>query len=475
MDQVAEVDRIEPVGATEPRPPSRPPAARSTWVPSATVLIAAGWWVLLATRWWGGRQAGAVTGGAIFTAIAVLATRPDRYLPRSALVLSAAVSTGALAVAATAPTGWKGASNAADYVCAAWTLVAVAAAVRRNRAVVGPLLGIVVLGAALEVAEGWLAWWGGEDPTHPMLGTFYWWNPFAAYLIAGTALGFTLWLRGRRGVAALGLTSFALGSIGLVYSTSRASDACFAVALALVVLSAATRGWRGLRRAAIGLVVGASAVWAIGGPPFFPHRGTPFGATAARTAHQSLGQNGVYRTEFWREALRLFSRHPLVGDGYHSLASGSAHRVPHGWAISPLAHSGYLQPLSDGGLVLSIPFLAGCGVIGWFVVSALLDAWRHRDSSAAAFVLPLVLGALLAHSAVDFDWSYPANFVLTAILAGMVAGRRWANRPPAFPGGRVAACAALVGVVALGIAADAARGGDLGLNLPTHSATGAVR
>jgi hypothetical protein len=135
-----------------------------------------------------------------------------------------------------------------------------------------------------------------------------------------------------------------------------------------------------------------------------------------------------------------------------------------------------LQALSDGGLVLGIPFLFGCCVIALFVLSGLASAVRHRDYSVGSFALPLALGAMLAHSFVDFDWSYPADFVLVAVLAGVVAGRRWIDRPNVVSARRLTACAVLVGVVTLGISAAAAWSGDMKLSLPVaHAATGAVR
>lgn len=434
------------------------------------MLAAAAWWLLVATRWWGGRQAGAVTGGAILTALAVLVTRPDRVLPGAMVWLASWTSGAALLVAVFAPTGWAGATTAADYVCAAWTAAAVAAAVVTNRAVVQPLLALVVFGTMLEIAEAWLPWWGGEDPTRPMIGTFYWWDPFAAYLLAGSVIGYAIWLRGNSVFAGLGLAGFALGSVGLVYSTSRAADACFLCAVAVVTASQLRGGWRQLRRAGVGLVVTAAGCWVVGGPPFFPHRAEPLAATTTRGSGQSLGQNGHYRTEFWREALRLFDRHPIFGGGYHSLATASVGHVPKAWALSPLAHSGYLQALSDGGLILAVPFLLSCGALLLIVVILLVRAVQRRDFSLIGFVLPLTMGAVMAHSAVDFDWSYPADLMLAALLAGLVVGGYFGDQSRRVAGRRRTLCAVLVGVVALGVAAQAAWSGDLKQNLSAHDA-----
>lgn len=458
-----------------------------THLPSVAVLVAAAWWLLVVTGCWGGRDIHTpdgwggwviypVTVGALLTALAVVAIRPDRLLPRNAVLLALAVSVGAMLVAATAPTGWAGAANGADYVCAAWTMLCVAAAIVRDRAVVVPLLGVVVAGVGLEMRESWTAWWGSADSTTPIVGTFYWHNPFAIYLLPGAGVGLAVFLRRTGLVAFAGLAGFVLGAIGVFYSTSRGTLACF-VALVVLILAGhlvATRTKK-LVRAVGGLAATAAVVWLIGGPPFFPdHPHSPVAGVEARAQAQSLGQNGGYRVDFWREALGVFSRHPVTGGGYHSLSTASVGHNPHHWPLSPLAHNGYLQALTDGGLVLGVPFLLACCVVTWWVLDGLWSSVRRRNFGVMSFAVPLTLGALLAHSAIDFDWSYPADFVLTAIFAGLVAGERWSvrKRPP---GGTrwPATLGAVVGVCLLVVAAVAARSGDLRQNLPITSAHGA--
>jgi O-antigen ligase len=437
--------------------------------PIASVLAACAWWLLWAPRLTGGRGAGAVTGGAILTGLAILAIQPHRYLPRTAIWLALAVSVGAFTVALTAPTGWAGAATAASYVCVSWTLIAVAAAVVRDARTSNLILLVLIGGVLVEMAESWLAWWGGSDAANPIEGTFYWYDPFAAFMLAGSVIALSYWLRRRGPLAAFGLAGFLFGAVGLVYSTSRAAGACFAVAVGCVCLvHAISRGLAGVRRVAIALAAAAFTVWAIAGPPFFSHRALPFAATQARASGQSLSQNGGYRLQFWREAIGVFHRHPVVGGGFHSLSSESIGHVPRTWALSPLAHNGYLQALSDGGLVLALPFLLAVGALAWFVVAALVKSIRRRDFSTAALAVPLCLGALLVHSAVDFDWSYAADFAVVAILGGLVAGSRWSQ---VTVGGRLApsrlvAAAALVGVALTGVAAVGAWSGDFKQSLP---------
>jgi O-antigen ligase len=172
----------------------------------------------------------------------------------------------------------------------------------------------------------------------------------------------------------------------------------------------------------------------------------------------------------------VFDRHPVTGAGYHSLATASVGHVPVGWPLSPLAHNGYLQALSDGGLLLAVPFLGAVVAVCWWVLRSLGQAVRRRDLSTLGLAVPVSLGVMLVHSAVDFDWSYAADFVLGAILAGLVLGtRRGETAPRTAPSRRVArvvAVAVLAGVALTGVAAVAARGGDLRQSLPISAAGG---
>lgn len=463
--------------ATEQR---TPPKLRGDWLPhagSAAVLVNAGWWAIAVAREWGGRGPVVVSIGLLLTAAAVVATRPDRIVGRGLLALATGVSGAAFAVAATAPTGWRGAPAAATYAGVSWTLVATAAAVRRDHRVADLAVLTIVSASAIEVAEAWLPWWGGRNPTAPMSGTFYWYNPFAAFLVPGALLGLWWWLHGDPGRRVLGLFAGTLAAVGIVYSTSRATAVCWLVGLLGILAVYPWTGASGKRwRLPTGVAVTGVGVALVAGPPFFPHWVGPFAGTHARAVTQSLGQNGGYRLDFWREAVHVFQRWPVTGGGYHSLATASAGHVPAGWPLSPLAHNGYLQALCDGGLVLGVPFLAGAVIVGWIALRMIVRSVRRRDFGLLSFAVPLCLLAMLAHSVVDFDWSYPADFLLTALLAGVVvgcaesrAGRH--QRPRSWP----SIAAVVVAVPLLLLGAWAARHGDSGRSLPITASAGAAR
>jgi hypothetical protein len=466
-------------------------------IPEMATLLAVAWFLVVVTRGWAGREPWRVSIGAVLLVIAVIIIRPDRLLPRTALVLAAALSVGALIVAAVSPTGWAGATVGANYVVAAWlTLVVAALVVRRPASALWVAVAVAVAGA-IEFAEAWLPWWGGEDPGRPMIGTFYWHDAYAAFLVPAGLIGLGLWLWHDRVLAGLGAVAFVLCSIGVLYSTSRAAIACLIVGIVLTggVALVGTHRLRLLGRFAVLTGVAAAAAWFVAGPPFFPDRVGALSGLNDRAASESLGQNGGYRLQFWHEALTVFRDHPLTGGGYHSLATAASGRVPHDWALSPFAHNGYLQAVSDGGLLLAVPFLLAVLAVAVVVVRLLVRSVRHRSGprapDAVRFAVPLALGAVLAHSAVDFDWTYTANLVQAGVLAGVVLGVWWQRQVPEsitddaveagpiaagpVPRRRLAWVVVPVAVATLGVAAWGARHGDFHESLPIGlGPTGAV-
>jgi O-antigen ligase len=468
--------------STEPQPGrslvgGRVPGA-DEWrehLPTVAVLAAVAWWLVFAAHNWGGRGPHAVSIGAGFTLLAVLASRPDRSFGIGPLMLAAAVSVGGFVVAATAMSGWQGATVAATYACAAWLTLAVAAEVRRHPQTAMLVAGVILLATLEEFNVAFTAWHGGVDPRIPMSGSFYWYNQFATFMIPGGVIGAALWL-GRRGpMSFLGLLTAVLAAIGVFYSTSRASLACLLLGFLLVgFLYLLVQGnIRFVVRAVLGGVITAAAVYLVAGPPVFPHR-FGFGAgTVDRASGQSLGQNGGYRLDFWREAIAVFTHHPLVGSGFRALAGAADPLVPSSWPRSPLAHNGFLQALSDGGLVLGVPVCLAAAFLVWRLLAQLRDAIRSADPSPIALAVPVALGALFAHSFVDFDWSYASLFAMTAVLGGIVLGRTAAKDPvpadaAALSRTRARLALLAVGVATLALSAYTARTGQIQLSVALH-------
>lgn len=445
--------------------------------PGAT-LVATAWWLIYVTSHWAGRDAPSVTVGAALVAVAVLLVRPYRVLPPLAVYTATAVSVAAFVVPLTAPSGWAGAPDGAMYACGAWLAVTVAAVVVTWSSARLWLLLLVAASAAIQFKSGWTAWWGGKDPTQPMWGTFYWYNPYAIFLVPGGLVGLALWIWRKRLIAVLGVFAFAFASMGVVYSTSRASLAVFVLGFALIGITAlvGSERRRAARQLVLAAVIAAAAAYFVGGPPFFPHRASPLAGEQARSTGQSLGQNGGYRLDFWHEALTAFRRHPLTGGGYKSLVHESIGHVPKGWPLSPYAHNGYLQPLAEGGLILGVPFLLAVCAIALLCLRTLFRGLVRRQVGGETVAVAIALGMVMLHSGVDFDWTYAADFGMFAILSGLVVGLtlRDRDRPDSTGYGRVARYALvgclLVGVGTLGLSAWVQRDGNHTVNLPRPTA-----
>lgn len=390
-------------------------------------------WAVPFTRAIGGRG---VHHELIFAAVLAVAIALARawLAPVGSVVLAAIVAAAALLVCVFAPTGWWGSDVAAGYAIGASVYV-VARRYVRDEQRRDLIAAAICLASVYEFSQGFISWVRTGDPATEMSGTFYWHNPYAAYLLPGAVIGLGLVAGRRRPWSLIGWVSVPLCTAGVVLSSSRATMLPLVVALVLVTAGVAARS--GLARVGGVLVLSVGALVVLPGPPFFSHRVAPWAPTAVRAQGQTLAQNGGYRTEFWREGAQVFLHHPVVGSGYHALATASVLYTPVGWARSSLTHDGYLQALSDGGLLLGVPFLVAVATVAWWALRRFLTLARKRRSGGVdpvelAIVLALLAG--MAHSAVDFDWSHPALLVQAALLAACVApagpgrssaGRRW--------------------------------------------------
>lgn len=417
----------------KPRVPSWPGfrlAAEHTSV--ASLLV---WWALPLTRAQGGRGPAVTAVALVLGLVALVANDALRRISRTCLVVLVALPVAAVLDCLFAPTGWYGADSTAGYALAAVT-VAVAAAYSRTPARRTAMVIAVSAAGLVQFGTAFVPWWGGEDPAAAMTGTFYWWNPFAAFLLPGALLGAAMAVANVRSWRVLGWFAASLCSAGIVFSSSRMTFALLVAGyIALLVLAAP--GDERRRTLVRWVLVGAlsvGTVFALSGPPVFPHRASPTAAADAKAATgQTVSQNGAYRLQFWQRAVAVVEDRPLVGSGAHGLVGASSGLVPSSYARSNLAHNGYLQALSDGGLLIGLPFLAGC--LGALVaaIRLLMSARRRRDERWMRVALPVALGGSMAHSAVDFDWSHSSDLFLSAMLVGLVlsfsqrAGRslRW--------------------------------------------------
>lgn len=380
--------------------------------------------------WWAGPLSGASGGRGVHTQLlvalaaipALIGLRVWRLPWRSAL--AALVCAVALLVCVAAPTGWAGGDAASGYVLAGAGYLGVRRFVssEQRRVVVG---AAVCLAGAYHLITALPPWLAAGNSATPLIGSFDGWNAYAAFLLPAAVIGLGLAAEGAAPWRWFGWVSGPLCGAGVVLSNSRATTACLAAA-AIVLFAVSVRRRAAVVRLLVAVALTAVVAFGLTGPPFFSHRASPLAAAEQRAATgQTLSQNGTYRTEFWRSAAQVFIHHPITGAGYHSLVPASRPYTPASWARSPNAHDGYLQALSDGGLLLGLPLLAAAVMIG---ASALRRIWRHLASpareSADLTVIAMsiaILGAL-AHSAVDADWTYSAIMMEAAFVAACVVG-----------------------------------------------------
>jgi O-antigen ligase len=371
----------------------------------------------------GGREPWALTKAAIVVCVALIAVKPWRELSARVLALAVTVSLAALAVCLVTPPGWFDGTRAASYALAAATFVTVASYARSVRRAY-PMAAIVLTAGGVQFCWSFVAWWGGRDQSIPMVGTFYWHNQFAAFLLAPALIALALLVGRRAPWRLVGWVVAPLAVAGVVHSSSRGG---MGVLLAgwLVIGVLALRA-RPNRRAFVkwlaASILAAGVTVAVSGPPFFSSSASPLSATQARaSAGETADANSAYRVQMWRESITVFEHHPVTGVGYGGLLSAARTLTPATWARSPLAHDDYLQALAEGGLLLGLPFLAACGAIAF----GLLRVGRSRVHSRVVDVRTgVVVGAiaLMVHAAVDFDWTYPALFCLAAIVTALALG-----------------------------------------------------
>ena len=418
-------------------------------LPDACVGVALAWWATYLTWGVGGREPHVLSIGCVLLALAFVAVRPWEAVPPSVSGVVHAVGVAAWLVVLTAPTGWAGADDVASYTYAAELGLVVYAwastAVRRQ-----VLVAAVVGAAGAQFAAGWVPWWGNQDASSLFLGTFYWHNQVGIFLAVGAILGLTAVAAGRP-LALLGWAVTPLCVAGVVYTSSRGSQLALALG-ALMVLALVGRRLHVLGALALSWGV----AWLLTGPPFFAERISPTAATEARSS--TFVGNGMERLKEWDLAWSVFGNWPVSGAGFNSFDSAvvAAGEESGGTAF---AHNGYLQVAADGGLTLLVPFLGLLLIVCVRAAADLPAAVRERDVVRVGGAAALV--ALLLHSGMDFDWTYPALLAMTALVAVLALPLRGPlRRPP----GRLDLVLGGLGVVLLLAGAWAGWDGGMSLN-----------
>lgn len=118
------------------------------------------------------------------------------------------------------------------------------------------------------------------------------------------------------------------------------------------------------------------------------------------------------RTEYFRQALLGFQARPFFGFGPGTFEA-VAFRFQNLQAVwSNYAHNFYLQILAEEGILAFVVFMA-------FLISCIRESWKHvvknRNDPFLVGAFAAVLASAL-HSALDFDWHFPAIFLIFLLI-----------------------------------------------------------
>jgi O-antigen ligase len=190
------------------------------------------------------------------------------------------------------------------------------------------------------------------------------------------------------------------------------------VAFALLRVRVTPEHRRAVERVAAGLalacVLGGLAVAVVKGGSIWHEFTNPAASqTVNNPTHLTQGGSGN-RWSWWQEAWHGFTSHPLGGTGagtWH-LTDLRLRKTSDVTALEP--HNTPLQFLSETGIV---GFLLYAGIAG----AALAAAWRRRGGATTA--LGLCVAAFLAHTVVNYDWSFVSVCGPFLLVGGVLVAR----------------------------------------------------
>ncbi len=427
--------RLTGPARTDPAEATASPSADVPWALAAAGLLAAAGWGLWLSHASGGR-AGLSLASALACLVPLLVvSRPWRVLPTWSLVAALGPGLCALASNAISATGWQGLDDAASWLYAGLLGLAVAAAGSTAQRRMAVLLVVVAVGLD-QAFQAWWAWFGGGTATAPWVGTYFWHNSFAGFMLAPASIALVLAGSASGRPRALGVVLAPVLGAAIVLSGSRAATLLL-VAIAVVVAAATVRNWG----AAVRLAAVAAAVPLVA-RVLTLSVGSGSGSGALGSRVESAGSSLGIRIDYFTAAWQLWLRHPVQGAGFGSFESAGQHLMPAESSASALVHNGWLQALTDGGLLLAVPVVLVTGWLLWAAARLVLTRARLDVTRTAAAAAVLTLGA---HALFDFDWDYPALLAAFAIVgAVLVAPER--SPTPESSAGPARAVAVLTGV-----------------------------
>jgi O-antigen ligase/tetratricopeptide (TPR) repeat protein len=280
--------------------------------------------------------------------------------------------------------------------------------------------GLVVIASALCLFAAFI-FWGSGNPQMRWYATFYWPNPFAAFvlLVLPLALVRVLHAPRMRDTFAHGFTA-ALLLVALVFTYSRGAWIVLGAVTCFGAIILRPRRWGtviariAMLAAFTGVVVAAlpHTVASVTAPGTLVTRAT---SIVDRSDYSIQG-----RLNFWRAGLAIFRDHPLVGTGPGTFAIVHAAYQKDVRYYARDAHNFYIQILAEMG-VIGLGALLVLGLSIWTMWGRTLRAAQGKEEYPLLVGVGLGVLAFSLHSAFDMDWMFPAIPAMAFGLIGVLA------------------------------------------------------
>ena len=257
-----------------------------------------------------------------------------------------------------------------------------------------------------------------------MIGTFYWPNPFAGFLLFCLPISlFLFWQsQGKSRYWFLAACSLILAVFVLTYS--KGAFLSFLLPFGLLVWHFKSTLKKEFLLKIICLVV--LTVGLVYGLLYF--KKNPYLITKQPLKAKEEGQvTSLTRLSYMKGALKIFRDNVLIGTGPASfyLVYPRYQKTPVEYA--KYAHNFYLETLAETGIFGFLSFVA-------FVLGIILIGFKLLIKKTEIFALPIFAGILgsLLHTGIDFDYAFWAIFLLFWFVAGLLVNlyiKNKSNKP----------------------------------------------
>jgi len=280
---------------------------------------------------------------------------------------------------------------------------------------------------ALVVIGGWVClvglyiFWGADNPGMRWYSTFYWPNPFAAFLLLVIPLEAARLIHaagGREASVHGAMTVLLLVPFILTYSRGAWLSLAGISVVALLIIHPPS--WTAAVRRLL-LVVTVSMLFVViltRGSADTPSPPAVVGRAVSVANANDYSIRG--RLSFWRAGLKMLADYPIAGTGPGTYAYSSAAYQPDVRYFARDVHNLYIQTGAEMGII-------GIGVVAWLLASLTGLARRTLGTARGTAEYPLVAGSVLgvaaffAHSALDMNWQFPVNGAVAFALIGVLA------------------------------------------------------